>query len=85
MLLEGLFVVSLELEELDDGLAGVAVEPEADEDDGDDGLAGWVLLEGAALEPRDALLLAPRSQPASAVPRARDTAMARADNLMGPP
>ena len=65
----------------DDGLDGVLVEPDADDEDG---LDGEVLLEGAVLAPRDAVLLL-RSQPASAVPSARDTAIAIADNLMGPP
>jgi hypothetical protein len=95
--LEVLFCVSLELEELA-GLDGVLlIEPDADEEDGldgvlvepdadvDDGLDGEVLLEGALLAPRDALLPL-RSQPVtSAVPRARDTARARVENLMGPP
>jgi hypothetical protein len=82
--LAGLFVVSLEL---DDGLDGEELEPDAD-DDGDDGLDGEVLLDGAALEPREALLplLALRSQPVtSAVPSASDTARASVDNLMKPP
>jgi len=64
-----------------DGVDGVLVEPDADEGDG---LDGELLLEGAVLAPREAVLLL-RSQPTSAVPSARDTAIAMADNLMRPP
>jgi len=54
------------------------------EPDAGDGLDGEVLLDGAADEPRDAVVL--RSQPVtSAVPSASDTAIASADNLMWPP
>jgi hypothetical protein len=99
-LLDGLFVVSLELDEelgldgeadgevldepdADEGLEGEVLEP-----DDEDGLDGEVLLEGALVAPRDELLppLPLLSQPVtSAVPSARETAMASVDNLMWPP
>ena len=78
--LAGLFVESLELEELGEGLLGEVVEP--DEDAEPD-----IEPDGAVLEPEgDVPRSLERLQPVTtAVPSARVTASANVESLMGPP
>ena len=99
--LAGLFVVSLELEELDDGdeALGEVVDPDEDaEPDGE--VLGEVVApdedaepDGEVLEPEGDVLVAPvelrsleRLQPVTtAVPSASVTASAKVESLMRPP
>ena len=86
LLLDGLLGgVAEELDELEpDGLLGVVAEPEAELDDGDDGVV--VAPEPEEDEEEPAGRSGPRSQPPIRVaPSARETATARVENFMWPP